>query len=718
MTSGNMASHSTTSRNRTAHRLDPLLRPRSVALLGASPKPDTVGSGMIEAATAGSSDRRVYLVNPAYKEIDGRVCYPDLASLPETVELVVIGVANHRAEAAMRDAAAHGARAAVMFGSAYLENDAAPPLTERLAAIARENGMSLCGANCMGFYHLGADFRVCGFPPPAWMAPGPLALITHSGTVFSSLCHTDRRLRFGLAVSAGQELVTTAADYLDFALAQDEIRCVGLFLETVRDPKGFVAALETARRRKVPVVALKVGRTDASAAMAASHSGALAGNHAAYRALFKRHGVIEVDNLDDFANALRLFSSGRPLAKGGLASMHDSGGLRELMVDLAEETGVPFGAISEATKAKLAARLDYGLDPANPLDAWGTGHDYEAAFADLMTTLMADDDTAIGVFCAEMRDGYYLMDGYARAMQEAYRRGAKPVIFSTNVGSGGAGELPARLTAEGQPVLSGIASTLRVIGKAMAHRDWLARDIAEAAPAPSGLRQKWASRLATATPLTEAESLTLLADYGVPTIPFIEVDRLEAAQGAALRFGWPVALKTAMPGILHKSDAGGVYLNIGNMAELNRAYADLAGRLGLRALVMPMAKKGVELAFGGLIDPQFGAVAMIGAGGTLIELLDDRQLALAPFDAAAAGRDIAALRMSRLLDGYRGAAAADRWKLAEAFSRFSIMLHDLAGLIAECDLNPVIASAEGCLAVDALIVPAGGNLSRAQNVPG
>lgn len=707
-----------TSLRKTPHRLDPLLRPQSVALIGASPKPDTVGSGMIEAATAGSSDRRVYLVNPAYREINGCVCYPDLVSLPETVEMVVIGVANHRAEAAMREAAAHGARAAVMFGSAYLEDDVAPPLTQRLAAIARSTGMSLCGANCMGFYHLGADFRVCGFPPPAWMAPGPLALITHSGTVFSSLCHTDRRLRFSLAVSAGQELVTSAADYLDFALAQDEIRCVGLFLETIRDPKGFVAALEKARRKQVPVVALKVGRTDASAAMAASHSGALAGNHAAYRALFKRHGVIEVDNLDDFANALRLFSSGRPLAAGGLASMHDSGGLRELMVDLAEETGVPFGAISEATKAKLARRLDYGLDPANPLDAWGTGHDYEAAFADLMTTLMEDEDTAIGVFCAEMRDGYYLMDGYARAMQEAYRRGSKPVIFSTNVGSGGGGELPARLTADGQPVLSGIASTLRVIGKAMAYRDWLAQEIGQSAPVLPLLRQKWTPRLSIGTPLTEVESLTLLADYGVPAIPFVEVDTAEAAQAAAASFGWPVALKTAMPGILHKSDAGGVHLNLGTMAALDKAYADLAGRLGPRALVMPMAKKGVELAFGGLVDPQFGVVAMIGAGGTLIELLDDRQLALAPFDATEAGRNISALRLNRLLKGYRGEAAADRQKLAEAFSRFSIMLHDLADLIAECDLNPVIASADGCLAVDALIVPRAENLSRAQNVPG
>lgn len=689
----------------SSHRLDPLLRPQSVALIGASPRPDTVGSGMAAAATAGSSDRRIYFINPSYQEIAGRPCYPDVASLPEAVDLAVIGVANQRAEAALQDAADHGAKAAVMFGSAYLPEDAQPPLTARLTAIARAAGMAMCGANCMGFYNLAADLRICGFPPPDWVQAGPLALITHSGTVFSALCHNDRRLRFGLAVSAGQELVTSAADYLDFALAQEDIRCVGLFLEAIRDPARFIAALETARERQVPVVALKVGRTAASAAMAASHSGAIAGDHAAYRALFERHGVIEVDNLDDFANALRLFSSPRSLAAGGLASMHDSGGLRELMVDLAEETGVPFAAIAPETSARLAARLDYGLDAGNPLDAWGTGHDYEAAFADLMTALLDDRDTALGMLCAEIRDDYYLVEGYTRAMRAAFQRSGKPVVISTNVGSGGSSNLAARLTAEGIPVLSGIASSLRVVGKAMAYRDWLARPLTAPESLAPTLRAKWAPRLMTGTPLSEAESLSLLADYQVPTLPFAIVGDVAAARATAARFGWPVVLKTATPGILHKSDVGGVHLDLRDEAALDAAYADLEARLGPQVLIMPMADKGIELAFGGVIDPQFGALAMIGAGGTLIELLDDRQIALAPLDAAEGGRRIEALRLKRLLDGYRGAPPADRAAIAAAFSRFSLMLRDLGDLLAECDLNPVIATAGGCVAVDALIIP-------------
>jgi acyl-CoA synthetase (NDP forming) len=477
-------------------------------------------------------------------------------------------------------------------------------------------------------------------------------------------------------------------------------------LETVRDPAGFVKALERARERHVAVVALKVGRTDASAAMAASHSGAVAGDHAAYRALFDRYDVIEVDNLDDFANTLRLFSGPRDLAAGGLASMHDSGGLRELMVDLAEDAGVPFAAIGAETQAKLAARLDHGLDPINPLDAWGTGHDYEAAFADMMTALVQDPATAIGVLCAETRDGFYLVEGYARAMRDAFARSDKPVVISTNLGSAGSDVLAAGLTAEGIPVLSGIASTLRVVGKAMAHRDGMQLPLPKPRPAPVGMRAKWQDRLKSGEVLSEAESLTLLNDYNIPTLPFALSETAIDAAAAARRLGFPVVMKTAMPGILHKSDVGGVHLNLQDDDAVAAAHEDLKSRLGARVLLMPMAARGLELSFGGLRDAQFGALAMIGAGGTLIELLSDRQFALAPIDGPVAGRLIERLALRKLMDGYRGMPAVAKSALAEAFANFSVMLADLGDLIAECDLNPVIAGADGCVAVDALIVPA------------
>src|SRR6185312_11047371 len=233
------------------HRLSPLLTPQSIALVGASPKYETVGNGMIRGVREGQFGGRLYLVNPNYTEIDGLPCYPSLAELPEAVDHVVIGVANARIEAQLAEAIRHGARAATIFASCYLPDDGDPPLTKRIAAMARAAGLQICGGNGMGFYNLEYGLRVCGFPPPAWLEQGNIALISHSGSAFSGLCHTDRRFRFSLAVSAGQELTTTVADYLDFALDMPSTRVVGLFLETVRDPAGFVAALEKARQRDI-----------------------------------------------------------------------------------------------------------------------------------------------------------------------------------------------------------------------------------------------------------------------------------------------------------------------------------------------------------------------------------------------------------------------------------------------------------------------------------
>ncbi|GAB2175901.1 acetate--CoA ligase family protein [Dongia sp. agr-C8] len=692
---------------KTAHRLAPLLTPKSVALVGASPKPGTVGRGMIASATMGDKQpARIHLINPNYPEIAGQRAYASLAELPETVDMAVLGVANARLEAALADAIKHGAKAATIFASGYLEDDREPKLTARLSAMAKEAGVAVCGGNCMGFYNLEYGLRVCGFPPPDWMRAGGISFITHSGSAFSALCHNDKRLGINLAVSAGQELATNVADYLDYVLTLDSTKVVGLFLETVRDPEGFQAGLAKAQAKNIPVVALKVGRTAESAALAVSHSGAVAGNHAAYEALFDHYNVVAVDNMDDLVNALHLYAGGRDLAPGGIATMHDSGGFRELAMDLAVARKVPFAKIGADTTAKLAARLDYGLEPINPLDAWGTGNDWEGIFHDCMKALIEDPDTALGALCVETRDGYSLTEGYCEMLRQIREATTKPVILATNVASNSSDDVAVRLAQDGVPVLSGVASMLTVVRKAMDRRD---RGTVAAAPeAPKGLREKWRARLETGATLDEAESLALLGDYGVPVLPHrvveTEADLLKAVAG----FG-TVAVKTAMPGILHKSDVGGVKLGL-NSETVAAAYADLKQRLGPRVIVMPMAHgilggKGVELSFGMTRDQQFGPIVMVGAGGVLIEMLNDRRFALPAFGAEEAMRHLNALALRPLLDGKRGAPPADLHALVQALSSFSVLAGDLGDLIAEMDVNPLIAGPQGCVALDALIVP-------------
>ena len=690
-------------------RLDPLLAPRSIAFVGASARPDTPGADMMRMIRAGGYEGRVYAVNPGYREIEGYPCFASLDALPEPPDLAVLGVKNERLEDALREAIAAGAKAAVIFASALMDDDAEPALAARIAAIATQAGVPVCGPNCMGFYNDLDRVWVCGFPSPRRPDAGAIAFVAHSGSVFGALAHNDPRLRFALAVSPGGEANVTVADYVAYAVERPEVKVVGLFLETARDPRGFEAALRKAAARQVPVVVLKVGRTEAAAAAALTHTGALAGSDLAYQALFDTYGVIRVETLDELAATLMLLSTGRRAAPGGIVAIGDSGGERELLIDLADRHCVGFAAISDATKKRIAARLDPGLEADNPLDAWGTGTQFASLFEECFGALVDDDDAALGLLNADIRDCYYIHRGYADAAKAVAAATSKPVAVMTNYTQVRHDALALELSRTGVPVLDGSAHALAAARGALAWRDFLARPPDEAsAPPPQDAAARAAARAALKgrrAPLDEAESLGLLAAWGVPVAPHRIVASQDEAVAAAAALGFPVVCKTAEAGLSHKSDVGGVRLDLRDEAALARAYADLSARLGPRALVAAMAPRGVELALGMVADPQFGPVVTVGAGGVLIELLEDRVAALAPFGPATARRLLDRLKLRPLLDGYRGQPAADLDALCRAISAFSTLAADLAAHVAEIDVNPLVAGRD-IAALDALVAPA------------
>jgi acyl-CoA synthetase (NDP forming) len=684
------------------------MSPRTVAFVGASLRADTPGNDMLRMVRQAGFKGAVYAINPKYDNVEGFRCYPNLTALPERVDHAVLSVANAGLEKALDEAIAHGARAATIFASLYLENDSDPPLVQRIAAKAKAAGMAVCGGNCMGFYNDEAGFWAAGFPADRRPLPGHIAFISHSGSIFGALAHNDPRFRFNICVSPGQELATTVADYMDYALELESTRVIGLFIEAVRDPKGFVAALEKAVRRGVPVVALKVGRTAESARMALGHSGALTGDDAAYDALFRRYGVARVDTVDELATTLLLFAQGRTCGPGGMGAILDSGGECEMITDLAAAMNVPFAKINEATKAKLAARLDYGLEARNPLDAWGTGRDFAGVFRDCIKALHDDPGTAVMVHFADIRTGYYIHDGYLEAHTALAGQTGKPLAVATNYTQLRHDDIVAKFAAIGVPVLDGTTAALMAVRHMLEHRDFLARSAPPPPPTPAGIRARWLKRLSEARALDEAESLALFADYGIPAVKFqIAASATEAAQ-AAKTLGYPVALKSAQPGLLHKTDADGVRLNIASESALRAAYRDLASRLGPRVLVSAMAEKGVEIMLGASVDPQFGPVVVIGAGGILVEMLASVTHELAPFDAVAARRALERLSpLGKILAGGRGRKPSDIEALAALIAGFSSMAADLADVVAEIDANPIIAGQAGAVAVDAVVVPRG-----------
>jgi acetate---CoA ligase (ADP-forming) len=687
--------------------LERMLEARSVAIVGASVKPGSVGNQSVVELVQGGFDGRIFPVNPKYDEVLGLRAYPSLAEIGEAVDLVILAVSNALLEEQLTLAAASGAASAVIFASGYDEPaEGQRPLTERLSRIAREAGMAVCGGNCMGFANLERRVRALGFYEPKDAPVGGVAFLSHSGSAFSAMIHNTRNLGLNLAVSAGQEFVTTVADYLRYALGLQSTKAVGLFIETVRDPAGFREALSLANERDVPVVALKVGREERTRELVQAHSGALAGEDGAYEALFDAYGVSRVESLDEMADTLALFAAGRRAGPGGLASVHDSGGERALLIDAAAAVGVPLAEISDETAKRMEALLDPGLPPVNPLDFWGTGTDAHEIVTGCVRALLDDPAVAALAFTVDLTTEEHPDMGYIAMARETFPETDKPYAMLANLSAGIERSDAQLVQGDGIAVLEGTLTGLAAFRHLFAYRDFRARPpVGGASPVSDEVRQRWLERLATAEPFDELEGLALLSDYGVPVSESVRADTLEDAIAAAERLGFPVAVKTAMPGVLHKSDVGGVKLGVDDSPSLEDAYGELERALGPRVTVSPMAPSGVEIALGIVLDPQFGPLVLVGAGGVLVEIMKDRRLAMPPLDEARARSLIDGLEIRPLLDGVRGQPPADVDALTRSVEALSWLAHDLGEHIYGLDANPVIGGPEGCVAVDALVIP-------------
>lgn len=688
-----------------SHRLDPLLRPKSIAVVGASARAGTIGQLALFNLLQGKYPGQLYPVNPGYEELQGLACYPSLESLPETPDLVIFGVGDSRIEAAIDDAIIAGVKAAVIMSTLVIDDDTDPPLKERVAHKLRSAGMLACGGNGMGFYNIRDRVWACGFDARTHTPPGNVALLSHSGSGMCGIVDCEERIDFNFAASTGQELTVSMDEYLDFVLDLPETRVVGLFVETARNPENFVAALQKAQSLRIPVVALKVGRTRRAAELTVSHSGAMAGDDDTYDALFDRYGVQRVADMDELATTLILFSQMNPVGPGGLVCLHDSGGERQLMVDLADAAGVELTDLNADTVSKLEHVLDPELPAVNPLDAWSRGGaNASEQMAKCLAIMMSDPNTAVGAVIHDRAPHGTVYPNYVEYMHYAHAATGKPAALVAARQGTGCDPLVVTSTRNGLPVLDGVAQFLTGMRKLFDYRDFLERAPLDIAEVPQRVANHWPALLKQGRVLDEAESSRLLRDFGVNANACSLVDNEAQLLEAARDYGYPIVLKTAMPGITHKTDRGGVVLGIGNEQELRDAYGAMRDRLGPRALLAPMLESGVEMILGTRRDPQFGPVIMLGFGGIHAELIKDVRFALPPFDWQTAERLLAGLKMRKLLDGARGMAPADVRAFCDMAAKFSVMVDALRDYIQEIDINPVIVTASGATAVDALVV--------------
>jgi acyl-CoA synthetase (NDP forming) len=654
-----------------------LLRPRSLAVVGAS----TRNVAAVETVVA--SGIRAWGVNPGRDEVAGLRCYPSVADLPEVPELAFLMVNHERVEAAFGEAAAAGVRAFVVPGVGAEAGAAAKEITERLAARAREIGAAVLGPNCMGFYVPRGPAAWNGRPQSS-TADGHVAVLCQSGSIADAFLALGGRIGLRCVVSSGAEAVTDAADFLAFFADDSETKAVGLFLETVRRPDAFVEALRRCAEAGKPVVCLKVGRSEAAARAALSHTGALVGSDRAFSAVLRRYAAVEVDDFHELVETLEIL--GRERWPGGtrIAGISESGGECALLADRAEAAGIPFEPLSEGLAAALSSAFPNYIAPGNPLDAWGIADETEV-YPRSLELLAESEELDILVALADLsqfRDP--ANDEWCELTLRtlARLRDEHPALFCamTTVHSADPPRLFQELARElDVPLLRGPRDATIALARVARRHPF----------EPAAIRDvpDVADLLGAAGTLPEHESSLVLERLGVPFAPRRRAATPEEAAAATAEIGAPVVVKT--DGAAHKARDGGVMLGVGSP----EAAAEATRRLGGGpVLVARQVESGAEALCGMTRDPDFGPILAVGRGGIGVEELDSVVVSSAPLDAASAADLVATAGV----DDPHGVVA-----------QTLVALGDLAlanPRIASVEVNPLIVTVSATTAVDALVV--------------
>jgi acetate---CoA ligase (ADP-forming) len=728
---------------RPAFDLDALFAPRSIAVVGASPRSDLATTVRDNIGRVGGQ-ARCYFVNPRYEAIDGTPCHPDLAALPEVPDTVLIGVNPLRAAALTREAAAAGVPSVIIPGGGVVEGgEAAARMQAEVRDVAAATGIAVLGPNCMGIVDLTTSSATYIDDLPPTLRRGPIAGIAQSGSVTDAFIHAGPRIGWSRIVSCGAEVVLDLCDYLAHAIEDPETEAILLFIEGLKRPDRFLALADRALAAGKPIFAVKVGRSRQAQAAAVAHTGSLAGEDRVVDAAFEATGVVRCDDLDDLLEAGALLTGARRLGRraglGRTGVITVSTGEGSLVADLAGRTGLDLPPIPKPAERLILEALPTLGYVGNPLDPWGAGDGaatYRTCFEAFAGSGAFDVLAFVHDFPFRSQPGEVALATELAAelvAATADRPEILPVYVSLTSGDATPEVLELLDAAGGVPALRGTGPAFHSIARLAA---WEGRQAKRRIDGP--VRPAWVE-LAASTPrhitepgvadasgtattlMGERAALAELAAAGVPVVTADAVAIVDPADpgarrvasdeavGIAARIGGRVVLKLDAD-VAHKTELGGVIVGV-QPADVPAAVARLldaavAAGLEIRGLLVePEVPAGVELIVGARRDPGFGPVVAIGFGGVLAEMLDDVVLRLAPVSPAAAGSALASLRGAPILAGLRGRPGIDQEAVAELISRFSKAFVDRPEWL-EAEMNPVIAGPQGAIAVDALIVRA------------
>jgi acyl-CoA synthetase (NDP forming) len=695
--------------------LERLLRPRSVAIIGASGDAGKLTGRPLAYLERYGYRHDIYPVNPRYQTIGDRPCYPDVAALPQAPDVAIVLVGSSRVEESVRELAKIGTGAAIILAGGFAESGAEGKARQQALRHAA-GAMRLLGPNTIGLVNL-TDGIVLSASPALQigeLVPGNVALISQSGGILGSLLSRAHAqgLGFSKLIATGNEADLDVSDFMEEMIDDPATRVIALYLEGLRKPRRFQQAAIRAARAGKPIVAFKVGRSESGVQSAISHTGALAGSDVAYDALFRQCGVIRAQRFSDLLDIPLALRARRTLNGRRLAVVTSTGGAASLVADAAGMAGFETPAPDAASAARLTAlNIPDAVLDRNPIDVTMAGINSATFRSVLDSVLESPGYDAVAVILGSSAVTH--PETVGRPLRECFGRTNKPIVAFA---SPDMPQVVRQLNLDGIPTFTAPESCAVALQAMWQSQRAMSRDESPsaAAPVPAAVRDRLRPG-----PLNEHDSKALFAQFGIAPTREVAVAGAAEAEAAARGFAGNVVVKILSRRVLHKSEAGGVALDVkpGDVAascgRMSEAFTAASGQAPEGFLVQEMVSGGVELILGFHHDAQLGPSILLGMGGVAAELFRDTSLRLAPLSRADAREMIDELKSAPLLHGFRGRPVADVEALVEAMLAFSAMVSAIGDQLAEAEINPlfVLPAGSGVKAGDAVVVVKDGPLS-------
>jgi acetyltransferase len=697
-----------------------MLHPRNIVLVGATDKPGNYAERIWTNLIKYNYEGGLYPVNSRRETIWGVPCYKDFLSLPDKPDHVLVLVPARFAVQVIRDAAAAGARSATIVTSGFseLQDDESQKLAAELQQAVRETGMAVTGPNCLGNLSAGEKLFTNIDDRIVTMETGPVAIAGQSGAIVMAIRQAleDRGVGIGYMVTTGNEAGLETPDLMAYFAADPSIRVIVVYLEGVRNTKVFRAACKAARAAGKPVVALKLGASEGGRAAAMAHTGALAGSIETFDAIATREGVIRVRGMDELIETTECFVHTDTPKGDRLAAVTLSGGKRGLLLDAFHAAGLNFAPLSKHASDKLAKMLGPGSIVGNPLDAGFAAVVDPSVYMQSIKVMIDDPDTDIVIIDSELpKAPHEVRERNLRNVNTMAAAASKPVVYISTMSIGFTEFSKAlRKSVPHVAVMQGLDRAVGAI-KALIDYASLRKEVPDVVSGSSAAARAMLERTlknAKGAALDEVASKKLLKAYGIPVSKEeIAIDPASAVK-IARKIGFPVVAKVVSADILHKSDVGGVVLNLNSAADVKKAFNDITARIrklknkpkleGI--LIAQQVKAELELVVGASLDAEMGPVVLFGTGGVDIELMKDVALAGAPLDETDARELIHRTKAGIKLKGYRGKPALHQASVVKAIVGLSNLMADAGTRIASIDINPFLINTKTGIAVDGLIV--------------